>query len=44
MNEVLNAPYFVPNLRVTYIDHEHRIPVGSQTLMNQQTYAGIRLG
>jgi isoquinoline 1-oxidoreductase beta subunit len=27
--EVIDAPYAVPNIRVTYIDHEHGIPVGS---------------
>jgi isoquinoline 1-oxidoreductase subunit beta len=27
--EVLDAPYHVPNFRVTYIDYEHGIPVGS---------------
>ena len=26
---VLDAPYFFPNFRVAYIDHEHGIPVGS---------------
>jgi isoquinoline 1-oxidoreductase beta subunit len=29
VTEVLDAPYFVPNFRVTYVDHEHGIPVGS---------------
>jgi isoquinoline 1-oxidoreductase subunit beta len=29
MAEVLDAPYSVPNFRVTYIDHEHGIPIGS---------------
>jgi isoquinoline 1-oxidoreductase beta subunit len=27
--EVIDAPYTVPNFRVSYIDHEHGIPVGS---------------
>jgi isoquinoline 1-oxidoreductase beta subunit len=27
--EVADAPYTIPNLRVSYIDHEHGIPVGS---------------
>ena len=27
--EAIDAPYEVPNFRVTYIDHEHGIPVGS---------------
>ncbi|HEX3462711.1 MAG TPA: molybdopterin cofactor-binding domain-containing protein [Candidatus Elarobacter sp.] len=26
---VLDAPYDVPNVRISYIDHEHGIPVGS---------------
>jgi isoquinoline 1-oxidoreductase beta subunit len=29
LTEVIDAPYAVPNFRVTYIDHEHGIPVGS---------------
>jgi isoquinoline 1-oxidoreductase beta subunit len=29
LNEVLDAPYAIPNFRVSYIDHEHGIPVGS---------------
>ncbi|MGZ3506445.1 MAG: molybdopterin cofactor-binding domain-containing protein [Vulcanimicrobiaceae bacterium] len=28
MSEVSDAPYDIPNLRVSYIDHEHGIPVG----------------
>jgi isoquinoline 1-oxidoreductase beta subunit len=27
--ETIDAPYDIPNFRVTYIDHEHGIPVGS---------------
>ena len=27
--EVTDVPYVIPNMRVTYIDHEHPIPVGS---------------
>lgn len=27
--EVTDAPYTIPNVRVSYIDHEHGIPVGS---------------
>src|ERR1700677_1072416 len=27
--EVADAPYTIPNFRVSYIDHEHGIPVGS---------------
>jgi isoquinoline 1-oxidoreductase subunit beta len=27
--EVADAPYAIPNFRVSYIDHEHGIPVGS---------------
>jgi isoquinoline 1-oxidoreductase beta subunit len=27
--EVDDAPYAIPNFRVTYIDHEHGIPIGS---------------
>ncbi|MDB5040620.1 MAG: xanthine dehydrogenase family protein molybdopterin-binding subunit [Candidatus Eremiobacteraeota bacterium] len=34
LNEVINAPYFVPNFRVTYIDHEHGIPIGSWRATN----------
>ncbi len=29
LSEVLDAPYAVPNFRVTYVDHEHGIPTGS---------------
>jgi CO/xanthine dehydrogenase Mo-binding subunit len=29
MTEADDAPYAIPNFRVTYIDHEHGIPVGS---------------
>jgi isoquinoline 1-oxidoreductase beta subunit len=29
LEEVLTAPYAIPNIRVSYIDHEHGIPVGS---------------
>lgn len=29
MAEAIDAPYKVPNFRVTYIDHEHNIPVGN---------------
>ena len=29
LTEVLDAPYAVPNFRITYIDHEHGVPVGS---------------
>ena len=27
--EAVDVPYAIPNMRVTYIDHEHPIPVGS---------------
>ena len=27
--ETVDVPYSIPNMRVTYIDHEHPIPVGS---------------
>jgi isoquinoline 1-oxidoreductase beta subunit len=29
VTEVLDAPYFIPNFRVAYIDHKHGIPIGS---------------
>jgi isoquinoline 1-oxidoreductase subunit beta len=29
LTETLDAPYYVPNFRVTYIDHEHGVPIGS---------------
>ncbi len=29
LEEVYDAPYMIPNFRVTYIEHDHGIPVGS---------------
>ncbi|MBV8638512.1 MAG: xanthine dehydrogenase family protein molybdopterin-binding subunit [Candidatus Eremiobacteraeota bacterium] len=29
MAEAVDAPYYVPNFKATFIDHEHGIPVGS---------------
>ena len=29
LTETYDAPYYFPNFRVSYIDHEHEIPIGS---------------